>query len=346
MELIKKGTMGRELGKKDMVFCLIYCEDATPYENYDYFLLSKDIKQVNSANMICPMVLSQMRWDGKLGFPGGNVEPHHKNLVEAIKAELEEEINFTDVDESKLELLATFANEKRHITSFAYKVSYNEFKEIYRKSLTATHFISENVGSVMLQLHEASFNNLMKQTFSGTGKSELELLVKEKNLLINQEMLDKAIELAKKHFSHIKRNNGNNYFEEHIMGTVNLTRVYPLEIQILMALHDVLEDTDLTRDELLKDYPNIIVDSVEALTLDKTAEDMLQEVGKCKLNNMTYIGRFADRLNNLQTTSYKYNDKVFVDKMIFNTKEYFLPHFDGVEKLLLEKELERIISEK
>lgn len=346
MKLIKKGTMGRDLGKKDMVFCLIYCDESTPYDNYDYFLLSKDIRKVNSANMICPMVLAQMRWDGKIGFPGGNVEEHHKTLLEAIKAELEEEINYTDVDESKLELLATFANDERHITSFTYKVSYSEFKYIYEKSLAATHFMSENVGSVMLQLHEVSYNNLIKQTFSGTGKSELELLVKEKNLLINQKMLEKAIELAKEHFSHIKRNNGNSYFDEHIMGTVNLTKEYPLEVQILMALHDVLEDTKLTREDLLKEYPLIIVDSVEAMTLDKKAKDMLQEVGKCKLNNMTYIGRFADRLNNLQTTSYKYNDKALVDKMIFKTREYFLPHFDGVERLLLEKEIERILSEK
>lgn len=345
MELIKKGTMGRSLGKKDMVFCLIYCEDATPYSNYDYFLLSNDIKQVNKANMICPMVLAQMRWDGKLGFPGGNVEPHHNTLIDAIKSELEEELNFTDIDESKLELLATFANDKRHITSFSYKVSYDEFKEIYNKSLTAKHFMSENVGSVMLQIHDVSFNNLMKQNFSGTGKSELELLVKEKNLLINEQMLEKAISLAKKHFSNIKRNNGNNYFDEHIMGTINLTKNYPLEVQIVMALHDILEDTDLTKQDLLKDYPSIIVDSIQALTLDKNAKDMLKEVGKCKLNNITYIGRFADRLNNLQTTSYLYNDKAFVDKMIFKTKEYFLPHFDGIEKLLLEKELERIESE-
>ena len=180
MKLIEKGTFGRNIGKRDMVFCLIYTDEAKPYIDYDYFTKSEDETLREKANIVCPLVLAQMRWDGKLGFPGGNVEPHHNSLLEAIKDELNEEINLTDIDESKLELLSTFANEKAHITAFTYKVTFDELKEIQRNSMKAKHFISENVGSVLLQMHTKSFENLMTQTFAGTGKQELELLVKEK----------------------------------------------------------------------------------------------------------------------------------------------------------------------
>lgn len=53
MEKIKAGTMGRTIGKRDMVFCLIYTEVAQPYRNYDYF---KDVR-VRQTNI--PLTLTQ-----------------------------------------------------------------------------------------------------------------------------------------------------------------------------------------------------------------------------------------------------------------------------------------------
>ena len=50
-ELITPGTMGRDFGKKDMVFCIIYCAEGRQYENYDYFLNSPDPKQRAKANL-------------------------------------------------------------------------------------------------------------------------------------------------------------------------------------------------------------------------------------------------------------------------------------------------------
>lgn len=185
MELLKEaGTMGREFGKKDMVFCIIYCRYSQPYIDYDYFTKSEDPKMREKAKLVCPLVLAQTRWDGLLGFPGGNVEAHHENLIQAVKAELKEEVNFINIDEKKLVPLATFANEWRHISSFTYEVSYEEMKDIFKRSLTAEHFISENVGSVMFQMHRLSYENILKQSFAGTGKDELKLFAEKFNLVV------------------------------------------------------------------------------------------------------------------------------------------------------------------
>lgn len=184
MKLLKTaGTMGRYYGKKDMVFCLIFADIAAPYENYDYFTQSKNDLDKEKALRNIPMVLCQMRWDGKLGFPGGNVELHHKNLEEAVLAELEEEIGLVDINMDNLNLLATFADDKRHITSFSYKVTYEDLKKIQLNSCNAKHYYSENTGSILLQIHENSVPNLNKQFFAGTGLKELNLLINKFNLL-------------------------------------------------------------------------------------------------------------------------------------------------------------------
>lgn len=181
--IMENVNMGRNVGKKDMVFCIIFADKATPYENYDCFLNSDDENIRNKANMNVPMVLAQMRWDGKLGFPGGNVESHHNTLIEAIKSELEEEINLININEDNLIPLVTFSDEKKHISSFAYKVTYEELKEIQKNSFNSKHFYTENCGSVLFQIHEKSVDNLKQQVFSGTGKDELLYLIEKMNLI-------------------------------------------------------------------------------------------------------------------------------------------------------------------
>ena len=183
MKRIKSGKMGRNYGKRDVVFCLIYCTDATPYIDYDKYLNSENEEDKKMLTKKTNLVLAQMRADGRLGFPGGGVEEHHDTLLDALKDELYEEINLENLKEENLELLATFSDEKRHITTYKYKVSFKEFKDIYYNSHKAKHFFSENMGSVMLQITDDTIKNVFKHYFSGTGKLELKLLINEENLI-------------------------------------------------------------------------------------------------------------------------------------------------------------------
>ena len=338
MKEIKTGSFGRLEGKKDMVFCIIYADYARPYINYD----PNNMLEGCYPNMAIPLVLTLKRGkDGKIGFPGGNVDPEDVDLISALKRELKEEINFTNIDESRLITFTTFANDKRHITSFTYRVSEEELDEICKNIPTAQHYKSEITGYSIDQIHTASINGLLNQCYSGTAKNELEALIERKHLLIDQEMLGKAIELVKPYFINKTRDNGNNYFEEHIMGCVDMAKNYPLEYQIVLALHDALEDTEITKEQLLEKFPEFIVDAVEALTLDDSKE-YRSEVEKCLQTPLAQYCRYIDRLNNLQHTSVRYNTIAMVNKMITKTQMYYLPVFNQTQREKINIELNRM----
>lgn len=346
-ELITPGTMGRPFGKKDMVFCIIYCEEGRQYENYDYFLNSPDPKQREKANLKVPTVLSISRQDGKRGFVGGNVESYHNTLIEAVKQELEEEINLVDIDESRLEPFRTFANSKRHITTYLYRVSYEELLEIDRNSIKAKHRYSEVCGVDLMQLHYLSIPNLEKTIFSGTGKDELNALIDSENIE-RSERIKNALELAKIHFEPILRNNGKNYYEDHILKVYKKVKDlgFGEEYQLIAILHDMFEDTKVTYDYIAKEFGKNIADCVEILTIKKGCPmDEYEAVKKATENEYTKIVRFADRLSNLEQTSFKTNDNSFIKRIVNKTESYYIPNFDGELAKSLKKEVMRLKNE-
>lgn len=170
-KLIETGQLGKKVGKRDMVFSIIYTKTAQPYLYYRE-LPEKD------RPMNIPLVLIQARWDGKLGFCGGHVDTEDKSLKEAVLREMYEEINF-DANMDNLVPFKTFANEKVHIHSFLYEVDEKKIKKIYRNSQDADHFGAENCGSIIMQIHEKSIPALMKGCWSGTAKEELKAFITE-----------------------------------------------------------------------------------------------------------------------------------------------------------------------
>jgi hypothetical protein len=78
-------------GKSQMVFACLYTKNAAPYKQYPHI-------PEQDRNKTIPLVLMQVRWDGRLGFPGGEAEPG-ENLLVAIQRELGEEL---DLDLEKL----------------------------------------------------------------------------------------------------------------------------------------------------------------------------------------------------------------------------------------------------
>lgn len=77
---------------------------------------------------------------------------------------------------------------------------------------------------------------------------------------------------------------------------------YPLEIKVACVLHDVVEDSTITLEDLLKmGFPRFVVDSVESATY--TEEDHQNEVNKAE-KARRHIGgwvvKFCDASRNLQ----------------------------------------------
>lgn len=337
--------MGRLIGKKDMVFCLIYSEECQVYKDYKWF---DEHNKSEYKNIYTPRILMNFRAvDGKIGFPGGNVEEHHNTLEEALLDELREEVDLelTKEELSQLEPFITFKEAKRHISSFLLKVSNERLEEIQKKSFKARDFGSENGGVILAQITTSSIDGLLAHKFAGTALDELKLLIETKKLLIDDNMLLKAKNLAKNYFSNIKRENGNSYFEEHLQGTVDILKKFPVEYQVVMYLHDMLEDTDMTVAKLKEDFPEFIVKAVSLLTLNKNAKDMVKEVAKCTQMDLSYYCRWADRLNNMRTTSINYNTKEMCIKMVTKTENQYLPLFKDKMYDLLKNECDRVRNE-
>lgn len=174
------------IGKRNMVFALIYTDKAKPYIDYDYFKQHKDDNVREKVNLNIPMVLAQMRWDGKLGFVGGNVESHHESLLHALRDELDEEIGWNLTVDELFKIAKPHATYKKGnicISSYKIKVDYQMLKKLQNNSKLAKHYISENCGNVLLQIHENSLDNLLEQQFAGTGSLELKKLILEEKLL-------------------------------------------------------------------------------------------------------------------------------------------------------------------
>lgn len=342
---IESGTMGRPINKRDMVFCIIYSDKTYVYTNYHEFLKLKGINEVQyNKRLACtPRVFMQMRFDGKLGFPGGFVDLTDETLEEAIKRELKEEIAF-NVDENRLELLSTYADNKSHITTFCYKVSQEEMNIIAANSYKGEHFGVEVDGVITKQIIDGYLDNLYSQIFSGTGKLELETLINEKHLLINEAMLNKAIEIAKPYFFEVERNNGAFSFEEHIMGTINMVKNYPYEYQIVIALRDILRSTPITVADLKNEFPEFILEAVQTLT-EHAIHDNTRK-GKLSKNDLTRICTYIDIKNSLEHTSFLYNSPKEVESLISLVEKLLMPLFNQEEQRIIKKEIDRINSEK
>ncbi len=67
--------------KQNAVFLAIYTDEISPWK---YF---KDDMQQTS----CPAIIMIDRWDGRIGFPGGTLEPKEE-LLDALVREINEEI--------------------------------------------------------------------------------------------------------------------------------------------------------------------------------------------------------------------------------------------------------------
>jgi (p)ppGpp synthase/HD superfamily hydrolase len=82
--------------------------------------------------------------------------------------------------------------------------------------------------------------------------------------------ISKAYNFAKEKHKGQKRRSGEDYFEAHIEKVVHLLKKHPndkFDIIISAAyLHDVVEDTDVTLDELREQFDKSVCDVVEILT--------------------------------------------------------------------------------
>jgi len=161
--------------KKQAVFVSIYTE--TPiWRNYH------EISEENRTTIV-PLVLMLQRWDGKIGFIGGNVDGD-ESLKEAVIREVKEEAGF-DVPAmllTQMSLICSHETNKNVTHLMGLKVSEEIFRSILVNNHKAEHFLSEGTLFSVQMInypHKPSFDNFMQNNFAPTVKEEIYEFVKE-----------------------------------------------------------------------------------------------------------------------------------------------------------------------
>lgn len=134
-----------------------------------------------------------------------------------------------------------------------------------------------------------------------------------------QKLLEEAYSFAKKAHEGQKRLSGEPYFT-HVFETAKILADLGMDVQTIVAglLHDVLEDTKTTEEELIKKFEKDIVFLVEGVTKLGTLKyygyerhvESLRKFFIAMTNDLRVVViKFADRLHNLRTLQYIREDK-------------------------------------
>lgn len=112
---------------------------------------------------------------------------------------------------------------------------------------------------------------------------------------------EKAEKLAREAHAGQKDKSGRDYFTAHIETVANMLSKegdINTDLIIIALLHDIIEDTNVTEEELRKEFPEHIVDAVVVLT-KKDDEDYLDYVRNIKKNPLARKVKLCDLANNM-----------------------------------------------
>lgn len=147
--------------------------------------------------------------------------------------------------------------------------------------------------------------------------------------LVDIQQIKKAIYFAKEYHEGQYRHSGEPFYS-HPLEVAYMASDYLFRTDILVTaiLHDTLEDTDLTYEEIAGVFGKNIADNVESLTRIK--EDGRKLRSSEILESLRINGRdeillikILDRVDNIRTIYYK--PKLKIRKAIKETLEYFIP---------------------
>jgi GTP diphosphokinase / guanosine-3',5'-bis(diphosphate) 3'-diphosphatase len=147
----------------------------------------------------------------------------------------------------------------------------------------------------------ASVKEIMDLISEGVNKKE-------------EELIKKAYEFAERAHAGQKRLSGEPYFI-HVFETAKILAQFGMDAQTIAAglLHDVLEDTKITEEEMKKEFGEDIVFLVKGVTKlgtlkyrgDERHAESLRKFFVAMTNDLrVVIIKFADRLHNLRTLQY------------------------------------------
>lgn len=158
----------------------------------------------------------------------------------------------------------------------------------------------------------------------------------------------KALEFAKEKHEGQVRDEGTPYYE-HIKGTMEIlvkeANTQEDEVLTVAALHDILEDTECTYDELKEKFGQRVADCVQLLTWDwengQSFEDYAKAIFESEDFKYARKVKLADRLHNLRSLP-KTNNAEKIQRKIEETERYILIYDKKAPKVLMDKIKEQL----
>ena len=146
----------------------------------------------------------------------------------------------------------------------------------------------------------------------------------------DSESLQLALCFAKEKQKGQKRIGGDDYITHPIaVSEIVKNQGFDENYQITALFHDLLEDTDATEEEILKDGNQEILEAVNLLT-KKKGYDMAEYINSIKQNPIAFAVKAADRLHNLECAII--TNEEFKRKYILETVDWYLDFSVNIRK--------------
>ncbi|XP_066927637.1 U8 snoRNA-decapping enzyme-like [Clytia hemisphaerica] len=163
-----------------------------------YAALPPDVFLFNDKhNPIKTTVMMQMRFDGRLGFPGGFIDDEDASLEAGLQRELLEEMGElpNDFEVQSKDYMFTYQFEERKycLHFFCKKVTFDDFKLIERRPEEEPFEGFEVLGVIRVPLYSFStsrggFAAFLKNNFIGCARKQLLDCIRVKELLSEKEL--------------------------------------------------------------------------------------------------------------------------------------------------------------
>ena len=112
-------------------------------------------------------------------------------------------------------------------------------------------------------------------------------------------LIVKAHQLASKaHLGQVDQ--GGHPYVLHLEAVANL--VTTVEEKVVALLHDIVEDTQVTLDDLRKDFDDTIIQAVDAITKREKTEKFMGYLRRAKANPIAKKVKIADMIHNSDLT--------------------------------------------
>lgn len=179
--------------------------------------------------------------------------------------------------------------------------------------------------------------------------SELEARIAASGRSFNMERIQAAYEMAKRAHAGQNRKDGSPYVT-HCVSAAQIALEMGLDEDSIIAtlLHDIIEDTELTHDDISREFGTTVADLVEGVTKltrvqytskeDEQMENMRKMLLAMAKDIRVILIKIADRLHNMRTMAYQSAEKQRMKSL--ETMEIYAPlaHRLGMQKAKWELE--------